>query len=211
MGTLLQRTITCAAVLLFLPGAGCKKTADNTINYKNAINSYYASHPSCLWGSPQQFPVQVSASDTDKTMRFDALFDQGLLTRSVGEKKKLLGLVDKQVTNYDLSEKGRAAWTADPTQPGFGNFCYGTRAVASIDSNTPNEGQPGATTVVSYRWRFSNSADWTKSAEVQNVYPNVRANLAGAGASTKTLLDADGGWVVQPSKDATPADGKVVE
>jgi hypothetical protein len=200
-----------AAATLF--AAGCKKTADNTINYKSAIDTYYAAHPACLWSEPQKFPVQVTASDTDKTSRYDALFDQGLLTRTAGDKKKLLGLIDKQVTNYDLSDKGRDAWTPDTTQPGLGNFCYGHRNVANIDSSTPNSGEPGATTLINYHWGFSSTADWAKSAEVGNVYPAVRTNLTGSGTSSKTLLDTSNGWQVQKSlgSPVTPADGSIVE
>ncbi len=203
--------VLCAAGLLLM--SGCKKTADNTLNYKSAINTYYAAHPACLWSQPKQFPVQTETSDTDKTQKFDALFDQGLLTRTAGDKKKLLGLVDKQVNNYDLSDKGRGAWTADTTQPGFGNFCYGHRSVSSIESSTPNNGQPGATTTVNYRWTFDGAPDWAKAAEVQNVYADVRANLAGNGTSSKTLVDTSNGWQVQPTTGnaTTPADGSVVE
>ena len=133
----------CAIAALF---AGCKKTADNTMNYKSAINSYYSAHPACLWQQPKQFPVQVGASDTDKTAPYDALVDQGLLMRSTSEKK--IVIVSKRETNYDLSSNGRSAWTADPNQPGFGNFCYGHRSVMSIDNATPNNGQPGAMATV---------------------------------------------------------------
>ena len=212
MNNFLRTAALCgaASALLF---AGCKKTADNTLNYKSAINTYYSAHPACLWSQPKQFPVQAETSDTIKSQTFDALLVHGLLTRTPGDKKKLLGLVDKQVNNYDLSDKGRSAWTADTTQPGFGNFCYGHRSVSSIDSATPNNGQPGATSTVNYRWTFDGAPDWAKSAEVQNVYPNVRTNLAGNGTSAKTLVDTNDGWQVQPStgNSATAADGSVVE
>lgn len=202
--------VVAAATLLF---TGCKKTADNTMNYKSAIDNYYSAHPSCLWAQAQKFPVQVTTSDTDKTRTYDALYDQGLLVRTTGDKKKLLGLVDKQVTNYDLSDKGRGAWTADTTQPGYGNFCYGHRTVANIDNSTPNNGQPGATTLVNYHWSFTGAPDWAKAAETQNAFPNVQANVAGNGTSSKTLVDTNNGWQVQPSSGSavTPADGRVVE
>lgn len=192
---------------------GCKKTADNSVNYKSAINTYYSAHQACLWSQPKQFPVQVETSDTDKTQKFDALFDQGLLTRTAGDKKKLLGLVDKQVNNYDLSDKGKSAWTADATQPGFGNFCYGHKSVSSINSSTPNNGEPGATTTVTYGWTFDGAADWAKAAEVQNVYTKVRTNLAGNGTGSKVLVDTNNGWQVQPkpTDTVTQADGDVVE
>lgn len=199
-----------AIALVFM--VGCKKTADNSSNYKTAINNYLAANPACVWPDAKKFPAQVTTSDTDKTSGYDALFDQGLLTRTTGEKKVMI-IASKQVTNYDLSDKGRSAWTADTTQPGFGNFCYGHRTVQSIDSSTPNNGQPGATTQVTYHWSFTGAPDWAKAAETQNAFPQVRANLAGGGTGTATLVDTNNGWQVQaPARQpASNADGTIVQ
>ena len=212
MKHILKLAIISASAALLI--AGCKKTDDNTINYKSAINTYYEATPACIWDAPKQFPHQVTTADTDKTTHYDALFDQGLLTRTTGDKKALLGLISKQVTNYDLSDKGRAAWTADTTQPGFGNFCYGHRSVSSIDSSTPTTGQPGATTVVTYHYTFASAPDWARATETQTAFPQVQADLTG-GVATATLVDTSNGWRVAPSttthKPATGSDGKIVE
>ena len=138
-----RSTVAALCGIVLLAAGGCKKTADNSLNYKSAINDYYTAHPSCLFSEPQKFPVQVDTDNDSKTAGFDALFNQGLLTRKTEEKKKLLGLVQKQVTDYDLSDKGRSAWTSDTQQPSEGNFCYGHREVDSIDSSTPNNGEVG--------------------------------------------------------------------
>ena len=196
--------------------AGCKKTADNTLNFKSAINSYYASRPACLWADPVKFPVQADTSDTTKTSGYDALVDQALLTRTTAEKKVLI-IASKQVTNYDLSDKGRGAWTADQQQPGFGNFCYGTRTVSAIDSSTPTNDQPGATTTGSYHAGISGAPGWASAAETQNAYPQVRADLSGPSAATATLTDTSGGWSVTTGPDGgshhpvTKSDGTIVQ
>jgi len=91
------------ACLLF--SAGCNKQADNTMNYKAAINDYYKAHPACLWSEPKKFPVQAATSDDAKTQGYDALTDASLLTRTTGEKKVLI-IASKQVNNYDVSDKG---------------------------------------------------------------------------------------------------------
>ena len=117
------RVIAISAMFLVF-ATGCNQKADNTANYRGAINTYYAAHPACLWDSQIKFPLQVATSDAAKTRPYDALVDQGLLTRTSGEKKKLL-VLSEQANNYDLSDKGRSAWMADASQPGFGNFCYG--------------------------------------------------------------------------------------
>ena len=203
----LKHALLCGAALLL--ASGCNKTADNTINYKSAINAYYASHPACLWPQSQKFPAQVGTSDTTKTAPYDALVDQGLLARTTSEKKIII--VSKQETNYDLSDKGRSAWIADTTQPGFGNFCYGQRSVSSIDNATPNSGQPGATTTVSYHYPLSGVPDWAKAAETQNAYPQVATAFAG-GSATATLIDTNNGWQVQaPPPSTSSPDGRIVE
>jgi hypothetical protein len=190
-------TTTLAAVTIALL-AGCNKTADNSANYKSAINAYYAANPSCLWATSQKFPTQVGASDDSQNAPFAALVDQGLLQRTTSEKKIII--ISKQEVNYDLTDKGRSAWTADTTQPGYGNFCYGSRSVASIDSATPNDGQPGSTSVVNYHYSFSNAPDWAKATETQNAFPQLQSNLAGSGTATATLADTSGGWKVQAAK-----------
>ena len=192
------RSIAVTAVVV-LAAAGCNKKADNTSNYKSAINSYFSTRPPCLWSSPKKFPVQAGTSDTDKTSDYDALVDQGLLVRTTAEKKVFI-IASKQVNNYDLSDKGRGAWTADQTQPGFGNFCYGHRSVSSIDSATENNGQVGATTVVDYHYSLADVPGWASAAETQNAYPQLKADLAGPQAAQATLSDTSNGWVVTGAK-----------
>jgi hypothetical protein len=211
------RTTTLLAAALLLV-AGCKKTTDNSVNYKSAINAWYSAHPACLWPQSQMFPTQVAASNQDQTAPFAALVDQGLLTRSTSEKKVII--ISKQEINYDLSDKGRSDWTRDPNQPGYGNFCYGHRSVANIQSSTPNDSQPGATTTVSYPYTFTGAPDWAQAAETQNAFPQLKADLSGNGTATATLVDTTNGWQIQTppptstpmgSQPATPADGKIVQ
>lgn len=203
-----------ATLLLF---SGCRKTADNTSNYKSAVDTFYSAHPSCLWQQPQKFPAQVASSDSTKTAPFAALVDQGLLTRSTTEKKIII--ISKQETNYDLSDKGRSDWTADPSQPGYGNFCYGHRKVDSITSSTPNNGQAGATTQVAFNYGFTGAPDWVKGSEMQSAFPQLSSDMNG-GTATATLVDTNNGWQIQTpppvfksgsSQPATPADGKIVQ
>ena len=211
------RKVSFAATALLLL-AGCKTTTDNSANYKTALNDWYSAHPSCLWSQPQKFPTQVAASDADQTAPFAALVDQGLLTRSTSEKKIII--ISKQEVNYDLSDKGRSAWTPDPNQPGYGNFCYGHRSVSTIQSSTPNNGQPGDTTNVTYQYNFSGAPDWAQATETQNAFPQVKTDLSGNGTASATLADTSNGWQVQTpppnttssvAQPATNADGKIVQ
>lgn len=212
----LKRVSTVMALGALALAAGCKKTDDSKANFTKAINTYYASRPACLWGDPKKFPVQEDTSDTSKTSGYDALVDQGLLVRTTAEKKVLI-IASKQVNNYDLSDKGRSAWTADTQQPGFGNFCYGTRTVSTIDSYTPTTDQPGATTTVNYHAGISSPPAWAAAPETQNAYPDLKADLSGAAPAAATLTNTANGWTVtQGPRGArhtpiTAADGAIAQ
>jgi hypothetical protein len=195
---------SAALAVCTLLATGCNKHADNTLNFTNAINTYYSTHPACLWPSSTQFPAQVNNSDTDKTAPYDALVDQGLLARTTAEKKVMI-IASKQVTNYDLSEKGRAAWTPDVNQPGFGNFCYGHRKVLGIDNvaPSPTSDAVGATAQITYRYGFVDSPAWATATETQNAFPNLRSELSGNHVGQATLTNTPNGWAVT-SPSATP-------
>jgi hypothetical protein len=204
--------VVCSAVL---GTAGCNKKADTYANYKSAIDTYYAAHPACLWADEVKFPLQVATSDATKTAPYDALVDQGLLVRSTVEKKKLV-VLSEQANNYDLSDKGRTVWTADTSQPGFGNFCYGHRKVESVTSATPTNDQPGASTEVTYRYTVADAPGWATAPETESAFAEIKAAVSGAQSASATLRNTPDGWAVAsaPSGAKTPAtaaDGKVVQ
>jgi hypothetical protein len=206
-----HRTIgLCAAIAFF--AVGCNKKDDNSINFTSAINSYYSTRPACLWSDPKKFPVQADTSDASKTAHYDALVDQGLLVRTTAEKKVLM-IASKQVNNYDLSDNGRSAWTADVNQPGYGNFCYGHRKVSGIDSATPTTSAEGATTQVNYHYTLADFPAWATAPETQNAFPQLHSDLTGSQAGQATLIDTHNGWQVAAAKPAHPssADGQIVE
>ena len=91
----LSRTIGVCGIAIFL-AVGCNKKADNSLNFTNALNTYYSAHPACLWSDPIKFPVQADTSDTAKTSGYDALVDQGLLVRTTAEKKKFIIARDRK-------------------------------------------------------------------------------------------------------------------
>jgi hypothetical protein len=208
--TSLRTAVLCGAAALL--ASGCNKKDDNTMNFTSAINTYYSAHPACLWSDSVKFPVQADTSDTSKTSAYDALVDQGLLVRTTAEKKVMI-VASKQVNNYDLSDKGRSAWTADVQQPGFGNFCYGHRKVSTIDSTTPTTSAVGATTQVSYHYTLADAPAWATAPETQTAYPELHADVTGPQAGQATLTNTDNGWQVSRTRSAhaSDADSKIVE
>jgi len=163
--------------LVFAAGCSSKKDATKA-NFKDAINTYYSAHPECLWSTEVKFPTRADTSDTAKTAAYDALTDQGLLTRQQDSRKVFI-FGSKEVSDYDLSDKGRAAWTADPQQPGSGNFCYGHREVSQIVSSTPPAQANGfVETQVTYTYVLKDVPVWAKGATVQAAFPAMAADIA---------------------------------
>lgn len=186
-------TLGLSVGLLFT--AGCNKTANSNSNYETAINDHYKASPVCIWSQPKKFPVQAATSDDAKTEGYDALTQAGLLTRTTGEKKKFI-IASQQVNNYDLSSQGRSSWTPDTSQPGYGNFCYGTREVTSIDSSTPGTNAQGAkTATVSYHYKIASVAGWAKSPEMQTAFPSISTALGASPAASATLVMNGNNWV----------------
>src|SRR3984885_2766653 len=165
----------CGAMIL---AAGCRKT--NIVDksaFKSAINDYYSPRQECVWSSPVKFPAQADTNNEDQTKGFDALTDAGLLTRTPAEKKRFL-IGSKQVNDYDLSDKGRSTWTADPSEPGYGNFCFGHREVTSIDNFTPPDSDATQYTV-NYHDAVTSVPDWAGTAEMKTAFPKVADATSG--------------------------------
>ena len=102
-------------------------------------------------------------------------------------------LVPSRSTDYDLSDKGRGAWTVDPQQPGYGNFCYGHRDVTTVDSINAN----GGTATANYHYQLGGVASWASNTEVETAFPKVpQAVLAGPLSDKANLTLGDNGWIV---------------
>ena len=184
--------------------AGCKKNAVDTMAFKSALNSYYANQQSCLWTAPVKFPAQADTSKDEDTKTYDALTDAGLLTRKPEEKKRFL-IGSKQVNDYDLSDQGRSSWTPDPSQPGYGNFCYGHPQVSAVDNYTAAD-DTGTRYNVTYHYGPANVPAWANSAEMKTAFPKLAAETSGMQAATASLLKTDNGWNVQNVQPmATPS------
>jgi hypothetical protein len=175
---------------------GCNKGDNNDLNYKTAINDHFKAFPACIWSQPKKFPVQAATSDDAKTEGYDALTQEGLLTRTTAEKKVLI-IASKQVNNYDLSEKGRTTWTSDSSQPGYGNFCFGNREVTTIDNSTLGTNGAGAKTVdVAYHYKIANVAAWANSREMQTAYPAIASALGSNPSDHATLVMTGDHWEI---------------
>ncbi len=194
---ILKRTLTTSLCGLLLLTGGCTSRKDpSKANFENAIDSYYSAHPECLWSAPVRFPMEADPSKDGQTTALDALTDAGLLTRTA-EQKKVFIFGSKQVNGYDLSGKGRQAWTADQQQPGYGNFCFGHRVVTSVDNYTTSGDTQGATVAsVDYHFKVTGAPGWADSAEIKTAFPTMAADLAGQQVDKATLVLSNDGWQV---------------
>jgi hypothetical protein len=193
---LIHRIHSCALALgvFMLLTTGCNNGSNTDLSYKAAINDHFKAFPVCIWSQPKKFPVQAATADDSKTEGYDALTQEGLLTRSTAEKKVLI-IASKQVNNYDLSDKGRTSWTPDSSQPGYGNFCYGNREVTSIDNSTLGTDGAGAKTVdITYHYKIANLATWANSEEMKTAYPSVASALGSNSSDRATLVMTGDHW-----------------
>lgn len=173
--------------------AGCNNGSNTDLSYRAAINDHFKAFPVCIWSQPKKFPVQAATADDSKTEGYDALTQEGLLTRTTAEKKVFI--VSKQVNNYDLSDKGRTSWTPDSSQPGYGNFCYGNREVTSVDTATAGTNGAGAKTVdVAYHYHIANVASWANSPEMKTAYPGLAEKLGSNPSDSATLVMTGDHW-----------------
>jgi hypothetical protein len=174
---------------------GCRKNAVDTMAFKSALNSYYAGQQNCLFTAPIKFPAQADTSKDEETKGYDALTDNGLLTRKAEEKKRFL-IGSKQVNDYDLSDLGRKSWVADPSQPGYGNFCYGHPEVMAIDSYNATD-DAGTRYSVTYHFHAANPPDWANNPEMKTAFPKLGAETSGQQVATAALVKTESGWLVQ--------------
>ncbi len=190
-------------------GTGCRKNAVDKGAFQSAIDNYLSSRPECLWPAPVKLPAQADTSNDEQTMGFDALTDAGMLKRTSAEKKRFL-IGSKQVNDYDLSDKGRATWTADPAQPGYGNFCYGIAKVTTVDSYSPPDNPDATQYSVTYHFSVT-PPDWANSAELKTAFPNVAADSSGQQIATASLTKSNDGWLVGSVQPSAPTGGAAAQ
>ena len=191
-----SRLALCGAVII---AAGCRNSVDKTA-FKSAIDNYLSARQECAWSSPVKFPAQADTSKEDQNKGFDALTDAGFLMRTSAEKKRFL-IGSKQVNDYDLSDKGRSTWTADQTQPGYGNFCVGHREVTTVDSFTPPDTDATQYTV-NFHYDVASVPTWASSAEMKAAFSEIAADTSRQQTGTATLTKSNNGWQVTAMQTA---------
>lgn len=199
-----------------LVAAGCSSNKPSKADLTSAVDNYYSANPECLFSSPVQLPAKVDNSNQQQMNQYNALTQAGLLTKTgapAPEKAQARPArrsrhaarhaakapATPPSTTFALSDNGRFSWTADETQPGFGNFCYGHRHVTSIDSMATSKHNGAQTAVASYHYDLTGVPSWAKSSEVQSAFPNVQKALAGPMPDKGNFVKDSTGWKFEPS------------
>jgi len=195
-----KRAVLILVLGVLAAGSGCKKNEVDKGAFKSALNNYLGAKQTCLWEAPVKLPAQADAKDDEETKQFDALTDAGMLVRKAEEKKRFL-VGSKQVNDYDLSDQGRAKWTADASQPGYGNFCYGHAEVTSIDGFTPAS-DDATQYAVTYHYQTSSLPEWVNTAEMKTAFPKLNDAMAPQAGSANLVKSSDG-WLMQKAQPAS--------
>jgi hypothetical protein len=196
--SLVAGSVAVAALVIF----GCHSATIDKAEFRSALNSYYSSRNDCLWPEPVKFPAQADTNNQSQTQSYDALTDAGLLQRTPEEKKRFL-IGSKAVNDYDLSAQGRANWTADQSEPGYGNFCFGHPKVTTIDGFNPPQAGANEYTV-SYHYGID-LPNWANTPEIKNAFPRAASESSGA-AATATVIKVGDAWQVQNVNSAGRVD-----
>lgn len=196
------RTILVLGIAAILGWSiACKRETIDKTEFKSAIDNYLSGHHDCVWPSPIKLPAQADPSKDASTREYDALTDAGLFIRTSQEKKRFL-VGSKPVNNYDLSDKGHAAWTPDPSQPGYGNFCFGHFRVTTVDTFTPNDPSNPTQYTVNYHYEVEGIPDWANTAESRMAFPKLAADTSIQTATVTVVKGTNEGWAVVPPQPA---------
>ncbi len=172
-------TVSLALASLLMATAGChSKTAPTPENFTAALNAHFVDHPDCLFPESPRFPYETS--DPVKTKQMNTLVKNQLLT--VEEER------DIHVSRYTPTATGARVAP---------RFCYGHRAVSSIDSSTPVAVANGfPETRVVYHYTMQEVPVWAKSLDVQAAFPVMAHDTSGTASDKATLARSAVNWQV---------------
>ena len=182
--------------------------------FKSAINQSFAGRHECVSAEPIKLPAQADTSKDEKTRDYDALTDCRP-SHSWDQRKERFLVGSKQVNNYDLSDKGHSAWTPDPNQPGYGNFCFGHFNVTAIDNATPDDPSNPTQYTVKYRYEVEGIPAWASTPESMRTFPKIAADTSIQSATarwSKALTEAGQSYLPTPrnSRWSNPSDQRVM-
>lgn len=194
----MQERIAVALVLTGLVAwtTGCRKEVDRA-GFLSAIDESFAGQHVCVWPEPIKLPVESDPSKDEMTRAYRALTDAGLLIREAEVDKHFVP-GSEPMNKYNLSDRGHAAWTADPKRPGYGNFCFGHFNVTAIGKATPNDPSNPTQYTVIYSYEVEGIPGWARTPESMGAFPQIAADTSIQSGTATLVKGANGGWTVAP-------------
>ena len=175
-----QASVLCLFTFATLAlSSGCNsKTKATPDNFIQALNAHFLDRSECLFVDTK-FPF--ATSDPVKTKQMNTLVKSLLLDVSF---------------EYAVHT---SRYTPTTTGARYApRFCYGHRAVTSIDSFTPPaKGASGfPETHVTYHFKMEDVPVWAKSPDVQAAFPEMATKTSGEATDKATLAQTLAGWQI---------------
>lgn len=165
------------AVLTIVAGCNSKTTANNA-NFTQALNAYFMNHPECLFPDAPHFPYEATTREEMREM--DGLVSAKLLI--------VLKAPTMHMNRYSVTPAGARAAP---------RFCYGYRAVASIDSFTPPAKANGfIESQVTYHYSIKDVPVWADTQQVRSAFPAMAKAIGTQSSAKITLAQTMVGWQV---------------
>ena len=197
-------------VLLFLAACnGANKPSDT--NFTKAINDYLVKHGQVCTVIDRQFPIDVPRSDQKEQFGIGAkleALERASLVQATDTTAVVHGMLDslrgsappQPVKRYELTAEGQKYFRQIPGTLGQPRgFCYGQKTVDTIVKWTePAAVGRSSQTEVTYTYRIVDPAVWAERSDVQQAFPDIRANFKGASKATELagLQLTNRGWEV---------------
>jgi hypothetical protein len=165
------------ALLIALVGCN-SKTAATKENFIQTLDTYFQTHPDCLFEDAPHFPYATGSPV--KIRQMDALVSA----------KQMVRVEDLtiHVNRYTLTPAG-ARFAP--------KFCYGYRGHIEIDSFTPPVKAHGfPETQVTYHYSLQDVPVWATVPEVQRAFPAMAKAIHGSSSGTITLAQTMVDWQV---------------
>ena len=188
--------VSIAGLVVLTACNDAKKPSD--ANLRRAINEYLVKHGQVCTVLDRQFPLDVPRSEQDAQLEIGPKLEalkQASLVQATDTTAVVHGMLDslrgsrppQPVRRYQLTAEGQKYFRQIPGTLGQPRgFCYGLKTVDSIVKWT----EPAALgsvsqTEVTYTYKIANPAAWAERPDVQQAFPDIRANLNGASKTTE--------------------------
>jgi hypothetical protein len=206
----MYKPILFLLIVLVILGGCSNEKKPNAANFSKAINQYLAKHGQACTFFAQTFPIDIPTSELKDqygaASQMAALEKAGLVhgsnTTAVihGMMGALGPSAPRPVRRYELTDEGQRYFRMKPGILGeSGAFCYGQETVDSIVKWTEPAMKGSYTqSEVTYTYGIADLAPWSKQADVQQAFGDIRTTVSGISKSRETagLQLTDKGWEV---------------